>query len=89
MNQRTYLGTNLLDISKGAVENFMKVNGDGIAIQQMSVPQTSIKSISFCLLILDTSKGLGHFVSDSGTGHKQQQMGQIHVVDVRRSASKY
>ena len=48
MNQRTYLGTNLLDISKGAVENFMKVNGDGIAIQQMSVPQTSIKSISFC-----------------------------------------
>ena len=25
MNQRTYLGTSLLDIAKGAVDNFMKV----------------------------------------------------------------
>lgn len=26
MNQRTYLGTTLIDIAKAAVENFMKVN---------------------------------------------------------------
>ena len=26
MNQRTYLGTSLLDVAKGAIENFMKVS---------------------------------------------------------------
>ena len=25
MNQRTYLGTSLLDVAKGAIETFMKV----------------------------------------------------------------
>lgn len=37
MNQRTYLGTTYLDVAKGAVEVFMKVNNDFTRIFSASV----------------------------------------------------
>ena len=32
MNQRTYLGTTLLDVAKGAVETFMKVKSNCLVL---------------------------------------------------------
>ena len=38
MNQRTYLGTSLLDVAKGAVETFMKASGEDLFSSLLEQP---------------------------------------------------
>jgi len=40
MNQRTYLGTTLIDIAKAAVENFMKVNTHSLHLFELTSSMT-------------------------------------------------
>jgi len=54
MNQRTYMGTTILDTAKGAVETFMKVNLYYLCVKL----NIYIDELSFCVVALTEICGI-------------------------------
>jgi len=77
MNQRTYLGTTLLDVAKGAVETFMKVNKFAsymLALQfNLATEWQEIRSL---IDVVDKIE------------RPELSMGPLHAADFRRSAGQ-
>lgn len=79
MNQRTYLGTSLIDIAKASVETFMKVTG---------VSKWSIIFCYFYYFNFSVTYSILFCPSDQ-ISRLEQQMGSVHAPHIRRPACKY
>lgn len=72
MNQRTYLGTTYLDIAKGAVEIFMKVNmilpAYCCTLLELRIPVTGWAELNvYCLVFFNSCVPETRLVEATGT----------------------
>ena len=64
MNQRTYLGTSLIDIAKASVETFMKVNSVAKYVSNLSMICSYFLKVIYAIFILSFRSDLGILTAD-------------------------